>query len=102
MCRQHPAACRLLFIYTEAIIEVVRCIRVHVTFYTKPGCHLCDEAELMMKLVQEDFPLTWTKVNIEADDESHEKYMFMIPVIEQDGEVILYGSIGYADIIDLF
>ena len=34
---------------------------MHVTFYTKPGCHLCDEAELMLKLVQEDFPLTWKK-----------------------------------------
>ncbi|AMQ08418.1 thiol-disulfide isomerase [Sporosarcina psychrophila] len=56
----------------------------------------------MMKLVQEDFPLTWTKVDIETDDESHEKYMFLIPVIEKDGDVMLYGSIGYADIIDLF
>lgn len=92
----------LLIIYTEDIIKVVGCIRVHVTFYTKPGCHLCDEAELMMKLVQEDFPLTWTKVDIETDDKSHEKYMFLIPVIEKNGDVMLYGSIGYTDIIDLF
>lgn len=75
---------------------------MHVTFYTKPGCHLCDEAELMMKLAQEDFPLTWTTVNIETDDKSHEKYMLMIPVIEKEGEVLLFGSIGYVDIIDLF
>ncbi|MER2089079.1 MAG: glutaredoxin family protein [Sporosarcina sp.] len=75
---------------------------MHVTFYSKPGCHLCDEAEAMMKLVQEDHPLTWTQVNIETDDESHEKYMLMIPVIEKDGEPVLYGSIGYLDIIDLF
>ncbi|WP_342514598.1 glutaredoxin family protein [Sporosarcina sp. FSL K6-1522] len=75
---------------------------MHVTLYTKPGCHLCDEAELMMKLAQEDFPLTWTTVNIETDDKSHEKYMLMIPVIEKEGEVLLFGSIGYVDIIDLF
>jgi glutaredoxin len=74
---------------------------MHVTFYTKPGCHLCDEAELMLKLVQEDFPLSWTKVDIETDDDSHEKYMLMIPVIEKDGEVLLFGSIGYADIVEL-
>ena len=73
---------------------------MHVQFYTKKGCHLCDEAEAMMKLVQEDFPLTWSTVDIETDDESHEKYMLMIPVIEKDGEVLLYGSIGYADLID--
>ena len=29
---------------------------MHVTFYTKPDCHLCDEAELMMKLVPRRFP----------------------------------------------
>ncbi len=75
---------------------------MHVTFYTKPGCHLCDEAELMMKLAQEDFPLTWTKVDIETDDESHEKYMLMIPVIERNGDALLHGSIDYMDIIDLF
>ena len=75
---------------------------MHVQFYTKKGCHLCDEAESMMKLVQEDFPLTWSTVDIETDDESHEKYMLMIPVVEKDGEVLLYGSIGYIDLIDLF
>lgn len=75
---------------------------MHVQFYTKKGCHLCDEAEAMMKLVQEDFPLTWSTIDIEMDDESHEKYMLMIPVIELDGEVLLSGSIGYVDLIDLF
>lgn len=75
---------------------------MHVTFYTKSGCHLCDDAEIMMKLVQEDFPLTWTKVDIETDDESHELYMLMIPVIEIDSVPVLYGSIGYVDIVDLF
>ena len=75
---------------------------MQVTFYTRPGCHLCEEAESMMKLVQEDMPLTWTTVNIEEDDASHEKYMLMIPVIEKDGEVLAYGQIGYIDVINLF
>jgi len=56
----------------------------------------------MLKLVQEDFPLTWTKVDIEKDDASHEKYMLMIPVIEENGDVLLFGSIGYADIVELY
>ncbi|MGG0666935.1 glutaredoxin family protein [Lederbergia citrisecunda] len=75
---------------------------MHIQFYIKKGCHLCDEAEAMMKLVQEDFPLTWSTIDIETDDESHEKYMMMIPVVEKDGEVLVYGSIGYIDLIDLF
>lgn len=75
---------------------------MHVKFYTKPGCHLCDEAEMMMKLVSEDFQLTWTTIDIEKDDESHELYMLMIPVIEIDGVPVLHGSIGYVDILNLF
>ncbi|WP_318616747.1 glutaredoxin family protein [Sporosarcina sp. YIM B06819] len=75
---------------------------MHVTFYTKPNCHLCDEAKAMMKLVQEDFPLTWDEVNIELDDVNHEKFMLMIPVIAKDDEVLLYGTIGYVDVIGLF
>ncbi|GKV57046.1 thioredoxin family protein [Sporosarcina sp. NCCP-2222] len=75
---------------------------MNVTFYTRPGCPLCEDAEAMMKLAQEDVSLTWSTVNIEEDDEAHEKYMLMIPVIEKDGEVLLYGSIGYIDILNLF
>ena len=75
---------------------------MHFTFYTKPGCALCDEAELMLKLVQEDYPITWTEVNIQSDDQIHEKYMLMIPVIEMNGEVVLFGNIGYVDLLELF
>lgn len=72
---------------------------MHVTFYTKPGCALCEEAEQMMRLVSEDYPLTWTAVNIEEDDAKHEQYVFMIPVLEREGEVLCYGNIGYADLV---
>ena len=75
---------------------------LHVIFYTKPGCALCDEAKLMMKLVKEDYAFTWTEIDIRTDDKVHEKYMFMVPVIEAKGRVLLYGNIGYIDIVDLF
>lgn len=75
---------------------------MHLTFYRQDGCALCDEAEMMMKLVQEDYPLTWTSVDIRQDDEIHEKYMVMVPVLEKDGDVLLFGNIGYIDLVSLF
>ncbi|WOV89225.1 glutaredoxin family protein [Sporosarcina oncorhynchi] len=75
---------------------------MHVQLYSKKNCELCDEAELMMKLVQEDFPLTWTTIDIESDDDIHEKYMLMIPVIEKDEQVLAFGKIGYIDLVELF
>ncbi len=72
-----------------------------IQFYTRPNCELCDEAEQMLKLVAEDYPLEWQTINIEEDDTTHEKYMLMIPVIEYEGSVLLYGNIGYIDILDI-
>lgn len=71
-----------------------------IHFYTRPGCHLCDEARLMIGLVQEDFQLEVLEHNIEMDDELHEKYMLMIPVIEKDGKVLLYGNIDYVSLVE--
>ncbi|WP_153721048.1 glutaredoxin family protein [Sporosarcina cascadiensis] len=70
-------------------------------FYTRPGCSLCEEAELMLKLAAEDYPVEWQTINIEEDEEIHEKYMLMIPVLEQNGEVVKYGNIGYIDILEI-
>jgi glutaredoxin len=92
--------CMPRFLLYTVIKRVV--IKMHVTFYTKPNCGLCDEAKLMMQLVQEDYPLTWTEIDIQSDDEIHEKYMLMVPVIEKDGDVLLYGNIGFVDIVELY
>ena len=71
-----------------------------VNFYTRPGCHLCEEARLMLKLVQEDVSLEINEMNIEEDDALHEKYMLMIPVVEFEGEIIQYGQVDYATILE--
>lgn len=70
------------------------------TLYTRPNCPLCEEAKLMIKLVQEDFPFEYKEVNIEEDEQLHEKYMLMIPVLEKEKHVVVYGNIGYADLLE--
>lgn len=75
---------------------------MNVHFYTRPGCHLCDNARLMLKLVQEDVSFGINEVNIEEDDALHEKYMLMIPVVEFENEIIQYGQVDYATLLDAF
>lgn len=70
------------------------------TLYTRANCPLCDEAKLMIQMVNEDFPLPYKEIDIESNDELHEKYMLMIPVLEKDNEVLLYGNIGYVDLLE--
>lgn len=71
-----------------------------ITIYTRKNCELCEEAKLMLQLVQEDFPFEYEEVDIESDDRLHEKYMLMIPVIERDAEIIIYGKIGYVELLE--
>lgn len=71
-----------------------------ITFYTRANCPLCEEARLMLQLVQEDFELDVQEVDIESDEALHEKYMLMIPVVEKDSKTIIYGNIGYIELLE--
>ena len=71
-----------------------------VQFYTRPGCHLCDDAKIMWNLGGEVVVFDINEVNIEEDDALHEKYMLMIPVIELEDEIIQYGQVDYATILE--
>jgi len=71
-----------------------------VQFYTRQGCPLCDEGKRMLELVAEDIPLHIQELNIEDDEQIHEKYMLMIPVIEYKGSIIQYGNIDYATLYE--
>ncbi|ANU25915.1 glutaredoxin family protein [Planococcus versutus] len=70
------------------------------TLYTRSNCPLCDEAKLMIQLVNEEIPLLYTEIDIESDDTLNEKYMLMIPVLEKDNNLLLYGNIGYVDLME--
>ena len=56
-----------------------------VILYTRPGCHLCDEAKQAMKNADCGNEYTLQEVNIEGDRELLNKYRFDIPVILIDG-----------------
>lgn len=71
-----------------------------VHYYSRPNCELCKEGLLMMQLVQEDVDFELEIINIETNDELHEKYMLMIPVVEIDNEIIQYGQIDYPTILE--
>ena len=71
-----------------------------VKFYSKRDCELCVEGLALLKIVQEDVSFTISEINIEQDDEAHEKYMLMIPVVEVDDEVIGYGRLDYVTLLE--
>ncbi len=52
-----------------------------ITLYSRPGCHLCDDAREVLLRVGEPF----AEVDIERDDELHRRYLERIPVVAVDG-----------------
>jgi glutaredoxin len=57
-----------------------------VTLYSRPGCHLCDDAREALERVHARAPFTLREVDIESDDALHARYLERIPVIALDGE----------------
>lgn len=57
----------------------------HVIVYSRPGCHLCDEAKaaILSAGCSDDFVLE--EINIESDEELLRKYKYDIPVISING-----------------
>ncbi|WP_017379165.1 glutaredoxin family protein [Paenisporosarcina sp. TG-14] len=75
---------------------------MEIRFYSRPNCLLCIEAWMMLQLVKEDVYLDIEEINIEENDEIHEKYVLRIPVIEYKGEVIQEGRIDYPTLLEAF
>jgi glutaredoxin len=52
-----------------------------LTLYSRPGCHLCDDARAALERVRARAPFTLREVNIETDDSLHSRYLERIPVV---------------------
>lgn len=59
--------------------------KARVTLYTKPGCHLCEEAKRQMLAAACADLYELEEVNIESDPEIFERYKHSIPVINING-----------------
>lgn len=74
----------------------------HVTFYTKAGCHLCEEARDMLDdiAVQTEYELT--EIDIRSNPEIFEEYRYRIPVIIIDDKTVIEGRIEFRDLANAF
>ena len=52
-----------------------------VTLYTRPGCHLCEEAKTAIAPLLREFGASLYEVNIDKDAILEERYGWDIPVI---------------------
>jgi glutaredoxin len=52
-----------------------------VTIYSRPGCHLCEEAKAQIAPLLKEFGARLTEINIDEDPELRAQYDYDVPVI---------------------
>jgi glutaredoxin len=52
-----------------------------LVLYGRPGCHLCDDARVVLERIGEPF----AEIDITTDDALHAAYLERIPVVALDG-----------------
>lgn len=76
--------------------------RPEVTFYTKAGCHLCEDARNLLDEIAVHTPYTLTEIDIRSDLAIFEQYRYRIPVIIVDDTTVVEGRIDYSDLENAF
>jgi hypothetical protein len=69
---------------------------VRVVLYERDGCHLCEEARVLLD--EMIGPHLYKKIDIDANDDFVLRYGFRIPVIGLDGVDRLEGIITEPDL----
>ena len=60
-----------------------------VRLYSRPDCHLCDEARAGLEaMLAEGLDFRLEEVDIDSDESLLRRYLERIPVVEVEGEVV--------------
>jgi glutaredoxin len=58
---------------------------VDVVLYSRPGCHLCDEARAVLEAQRARTPFDLREIDVETDDALELAYGIRVPVVLIDG-----------------
>lgn len=64
-----------------------------VVLYARPGCHLCDDARVVIEAARAELAFVFEEVDIESDDALVRDYGLRIPVVAVDGDEVFEISV---------
>lgn len=67
-----------------------------VVLYTRPGCHLCDDAKALLTERKCYWGFQLQETNIDADQQLKQRYGECVPVVAVDGKVRFRGRVERA------
>lgn len=73
---------------------------IKITFLPAPNCHLCEDAENLLKKLQKQIPFVIESIDIHAKSEYYKKFKNDIPVVLIEDEVICQHFVNLKKITD--
>jgi len=61
-------------------------VTARVTLYSRPGCHLCDDARIVIERVCAELGESYDEVDIDADEALRQRFGEEVPVTFVDGQ----------------
>ena len=70
------------------------CRHLHFTFYTRQGCHLCEDALELLRGEQERHGFSLTLVDVDTDPQLVAAHGNCVPVVAVNGKVRFRGRVN--------
>jgi len=58
---------------------------IRIDIYSRPGCHLCDDAKAVIEQFRSVYPMDLQTINVETNPELERRYGYDIPVVLING-----------------
>jgi glutaredoxin len=72
-----------------------------LTLFSKPGCHLCEDARALVDELQPSYGYAVEEIDITTRDDLFARYRYDIPVVLMNGEEIARGRIDDRRLVEL-
>ena len=59
---------------------------IRIDIYSRPGCHLCDEAKAVIEPLREQYAMVLRTINVESSADLENRYGSDIPVVFVNGD----------------
>lgn len=69
---------------------------MNVVMYSRPGCHLCDDAREAMKQAAFEFD----EIDITSDAGLEGEYGNYVPVVEVDGRIVFHAGMDPVELVN--
>ena len=67
---------------------------LHFVLYTRQGCHLCEDAWLLLQKVQKRYQFQLDVVDVDTEKKLVEQFGDQVPVVTVNGQVRFRGGIN--------